>query len=443
LICWVKTTLPAAGSQGGYWRKFCFSSFRQTGRGYFGNLFYGRFRAENQPPGFFLRTALQDTEECILYLYCSFWPEKEVLMPKETTKPVLLGPRAQGIFDALLQEIRSGRLAAGGRLPTEQELCERFAGSRNTVRKALERLVVEGLVVRRRGAGCHVAMPDNMSAQLDTVSVMYHGGAEALQQIQNQLLAAGCLLSLFSQRVEGWASELEAVFLQQVRVQRHRALLASCTPLPPGNERLLAELAASGVRIIHIEPYSAAHLPKQNYLMPDYRRGGYAAGNALLIAGYRRLFYVGTASSTAPYTLLQERGFQDGLADQLGQAPERLDAFDHGRNGNFLPSDRLDEIPEQLRTCLCDGKGPIGLFCANLELAARLLTHLEACGLRMPEEFGIISVELAGDAVPSGRTIPRIAFDRSALLKRAVELALQPEGVDVHELVAPSVKGIV
>jgi DNA-binding LacI/PurR family transcriptional regulator len=368
----------------------------------------------------------------------------KVLMQMKKTDPVLLGHRAQGIYETLLRDIRGGVLAEGARLPTEQELCERFAGSRNTVRKALERLVAEGQVIRRRGAGCHVASLENASAQLDTVSVMFHGDSATLQSVQDQLLGAGCLMSLFSQRVEGWDSTLEAVFLQQVRAQRHRALLASCTPLPPGNETLLAELAASGVRVIHIEPFSCERLPDQNYLMPDYRRGGYAAAGALLIAGYRRLFYVGPESSTSPYTHLQERGFQEGISDQLGLAAGRRDGF--APSGNFLSQERLDEIPDRIKSYLLEGAGPVGLFCANMELAARLLECLEHCGLRMPEDVGIISVELAGDVAPPGRDIPRVVFDRTALLKRAVELALQPEDVAVRELVAPrapALKGMV
>ena len=54
-------------------------------------------------------------------------------------------------------EIQSGRLALGDRLPTERELMERFAVSRNPVQTAMTKLVETGLVRRKRGSGTVVA----------------------------------------------------------------------------------------------------------------------------------------------------------------------------------------------------------------------------------------------------------------------------------------------
>jgi GntR family transcriptional regulator len=48
---------------------------------------------------------------------------------------------------------------AGAKLPDEIGLAERLGVSRNTVRGAIERLVQEGLIERRRGVGTHVARP--------------------------------------------------------------------------------------------------------------------------------------------------------------------------------------------------------------------------------------------------------------------------------------------
>ncbi len=53
--------------------------------------------------------------------------------------------------------ITSSQLAAGTAIPTERELAEQFNVSRITVRKAVDGLVYEGLLTRRRGAGTFVA----------------------------------------------------------------------------------------------------------------------------------------------------------------------------------------------------------------------------------------------------------------------------------------------
>ena len=57
----------------------------------------------------------------------------------------------------LLDEIRSGRLNPGDRIPSELALAEQFNVSRITSKKALETLEQDGLIVRFRGKGSFVA----------------------------------------------------------------------------------------------------------------------------------------------------------------------------------------------------------------------------------------------------------------------------------------------
>lgn len=61
--------------------------------------------------------------------------------------------------EVLRTQIQSGELAAGQSIPSERELCEQFGVSRATVRKALDALVQEGLLVREHGRGTFVAQP--------------------------------------------------------------------------------------------------------------------------------------------------------------------------------------------------------------------------------------------------------------------------------------------
>ncbi|HBO2075852.1 TPA: GntR family transcriptional regulator [Pseudomonas aeruginosa] len=60
---------------------------------------------------------------------------------------------------ALASDISTSILPPGSQLPPEDRLVERFSVSRTTVRKAIENLVVRGLVEIRRGKGTFVAQP--------------------------------------------------------------------------------------------------------------------------------------------------------------------------------------------------------------------------------------------------------------------------------------------
>ncbi len=62
-------------------------------------------------------------------------------------------PLYQEIADALLDDIRSGKVPVGAMMPTEMELRERFGVSRHTVREAIRQLGELGLLTRQAGLG--------------------------------------------------------------------------------------------------------------------------------------------------------------------------------------------------------------------------------------------------------------------------------------------------
>jgi len=62
-------------------------------------------------------------------------------------------PAFKQIADILRQEIQSGALAPGARLPSERELIDDFGSARGTVRQAIALLKSEGLVVTEHGRG--------------------------------------------------------------------------------------------------------------------------------------------------------------------------------------------------------------------------------------------------------------------------------------------------
>ena len=66
------------------------------------------------------------------------------------------GDRTIRIYRALLDAVLDGRLRPGERVPPTRELAARLAVARNTVAAAYERLVAEGFLVSRVGAGTFV-----------------------------------------------------------------------------------------------------------------------------------------------------------------------------------------------------------------------------------------------------------------------------------------------
>lgn len=68
-------------------------------------------------------------------------------------------PRYRAIYQALADDIRSGRYPVMTLLPTEHALCKQFNASRHTVREAIRMLTETGMVSRRPGVGTRVETP--------------------------------------------------------------------------------------------------------------------------------------------------------------------------------------------------------------------------------------------------------------------------------------------
>jgi GntR family transcriptional regulator len=68
-------------------------------------------------------------------------------------------PLYHQLEEDLRARIHAGEFAPGALLPTEEQVCTEYGVSRITVRRALDALISQGLIVRRRGVGSFVAEP--------------------------------------------------------------------------------------------------------------------------------------------------------------------------------------------------------------------------------------------------------------------------------------------
>lgn len=82
-------------------------------------------------------------------------PEKSVQQFNGTT--------VQRVVQYIEDEIKSGRLHAGSKLPTEAELCALLNVSRTSVREAIKIMESMTVVTVRRGDGTYITQPNNIS----------------------------------------------------------------------------------------------------------------------------------------------------------------------------------------------------------------------------------------------------------------------------------------
>jgi len=97
-------------------------------------------------------------------------------------------PLYQQIKALLTQSLISGEWGPGAAIPSEMELAARFGVSQGTVRKAIDELAAENIVMRRQGKGTFVATHSEDIVKLRFLRLVSADGSKEL--LDNRLL--GC-----------------------------------------------------------------------------------------------------------------------------------------------------------------------------------------------------------------------------------------------------------
>lgn len=93
------------------------------------------------------------------------------------------------ISDELSQKIKNGYYSAGEELPNESDLQKIYDVSRTTVRKAIDNLVDENMVIRKKGVGLFVAPSISNQNILEMTGVMKSENIQIYkQQIKEEYL---------------------------------------------------------------------------------------------------------------------------------------------------------------------------------------------------------------------------------------------------------------
>ncbi|TPJ27420.1 FadR/GntR family transcriptional regulator [Mesorhizobium sp. B2-8-3] len=96
----------------------------------------------------------------------------------------------------LSREIESGELNPGARLPTEQELSEKFGVSRNVVREAIAQLRADGMIEARQGIGAFVlALEQRAAIRIDREALKDTHNMERLFELRCILEAESAALA--------------------------------------------------------------------------------------------------------------------------------------------------------------------------------------------------------------------------------------------------------
>ena len=107
------------------------------------------------------------------------------------TAPIGFRPLYRQVKDVLIGRIASGLWRAGEAIPSEFEIAADLATSQGTVRKALDEMAAENLVVRRQGRGTFVARHDDARILFQFFKLIPDGGAATFPESRVLAIARG------------------------------------------------------------------------------------------------------------------------------------------------------------------------------------------------------------------------------------------------------------
>lgn len=107
-------------------------------------------------------------------------------MNREATRPIMrtpsptFSPLYRQIKDFMIKSLEAGEWGPGDAIPSEAELAARFAVSQGTVRKAIDEMAAENMLVRRQGKGTFVATHDDPRSFYRFLRLVPDGGEAGL-----------------------------------------------------------------------------------------------------------------------------------------------------------------------------------------------------------------------------------------------------------------------
>lgn len=326
------------------------------------------------------------------------------------------GTRFRTVAARLRQAISDGQWPVGGRLPTEPELARTHAVGVNTLRRAVDLLVEEGLVRRRQGSGTYVVAAPTGTGRPQFIGVLVPSTAlyypKLIQGIERVTSSAGVKLVLACSEYD---PTLEAD-------QLHRLLKAGASGLIlVPNLHLVADPHAhlEGLRELPVpyvlaerRPLATRPAETTSYVVTDTFGGAYAAIRHLVGLGRKRIGYLGrSATATAAEVFA---GYQQAVTDfGLVPPPETVvrqpdwQATDLVRYAQRSVAARLDAV-----LCLGDREG------------TALLPHLRRLGATVPDDMAVVVYD---DEVAELAEVPLTAMapPKTEVGRLAAELLLR------------------
>ena len=288
-------------------------------------------------------------------------------------------------------EIENGALSRGDKLPSENELMERFRVSRQTVRRAMEELTEKGGVEGRRGSGTYVTVNTRRYAAGKEIRIAVmltyvdtYIFPSIIKGIESVLSSEGCTLQI---AMTDNAVEKERMLLKEfIHTQSVDGIIAETvkSALPNPNMELYREIENMGIPVLFVNSYyKELDIP---HISMDDRKAGYLAAKHLAECGHTRIGGIFKADDGQGH--LRYAGYTDALMEQEIKI--------RGDQVIWIDSEELRTMGEESAKFLKRLKGCTACVCYNDETAYKIVEIFRKAGHRVPEDLSVVGIDNSG-----------------------------------------------
>lgn len=323
------------------------------------------------------------------------------------------------LMEELKEQILSGAISAGEKLPSENELSSRYQISRQTVRKAIAILENAGYVYAEHGRGtfCSELVRHTRTSKNIAVVTTYLSDyifPRVIQGIDTVLTNNGYSIILKNTRN---SRSREAKCLEELLQKDIDGMIIepSKSQIYCRHLNLYQKLDEFQIPYVFIQGYFSQMSDKPQVLMDD-NKGGYLITKYLISLGHKNI--VGVFKADDMQGQNRHKGYVRALQEAGIQYDPDYVVWFHTEDRTIHPYECIRKMAEQ--KAVMDA-----VVCYNDQIAVEVIRALQEAGLSVPEDISVTGYDNSYMADAGGIRLTTIAHPQEKLGEMAAELLLE------------------
>ena len=296
-------------------------------------------------------------------------------------------PQYHQLKSIVLNQIKSGRLKPGDKIPSESQLCKEYNISKITTGKAISELSAEGLLYRIQGKGTFVATKNPrqktgligiLACELDKPYIW----GEVARAVEEEVYQIGgsLLLGHFDNSYQRFEKYIQLYHERKVDGLIIAPLLTEEKKYEEVNLNLLCQIEKASIPYVLIDSYLKNY--STDCVIINNEEMGYSLTEHLLDQGYRRIAFI-----SMPYcSSVEDRlnGYKKALKEAGISCDEKLIS---------LSNWRFEKDAYLLARNLLAKQKPDAFFGVNDVFAYGTFKAIEEAGLNVPKDIGLVGFD--------------------------------------------------